>query len=287
MGTRPQLVDTVRQYPDAPIYHYGRYEPRALVTLAKRYHTDSTDVITRLVNVNWYVYGKIYFPVRSNRLKELGRYIGAEWTSPQASGLQSLVWRHYWEQPQETHYRELLITYNREDCQALKALMDVLSQIQHSADLLSEVDFAYQPKRHAIEAHKEVHHQFESILKFAHFGYDKKEISFRPTEVKPAEQQHRVSKRGYQGQRKIRPKPDKTIHVPDGAVCPRCGYQPLIPTNPISKSLIIDITSTKHGLKKTTTEYVGSQGYCAMCTWSYAPPQIRKYGANTLYFSFR
>src|SRR4030095_2584535 len=45
-----QFVDKVQQYPDAPIYHYGSYEPRAIATLAKRYATDAESVIKRLVN---------------------------------------------------------------------------------------------------------------------------------------------------------------------------------------------------------------------------------------------
>jgi RNase_H superfamily len=92
-----QFVEKVAQYPDAPIYHYGSYEPRAISILAKRYETDAENVTKRLVNVNGYIYGKVYFPVRSNGLKDIGNFIGAKWTSPQASGLQSLVWRHHWE----------------------------------------------------------------------------------------------------------------------------------------------------------------------------------------------
>ena len=30
-----QFVDMVTQYPDAPIYHYGSYEPRAIATTRK------------------------------------------------------------------------------------------------------------------------------------------------------------------------------------------------------------------------------------------------------------
>jgi predicted RecB family nuclease len=96
-----QFMDIVTPYPDAPIYHYGSYEPRAIATLAKRYETDAESVTKRLVNVNKHIYGKVYFPVRSNGLKDIGGFIGAQWTSPQASGLQSLVWRHYWEETQD------------------------------------------------------------------------------------------------------------------------------------------------------------------------------------------
>ena len=98
-----QFVDKVTQYPDAPIYHYGSYEPRAIAQLAKRYDTDAESLTKRLVNVNGYIYGKVYFPVRSNGLKDIGHFIGAKWTSPQASGLQSLVWRHHWEKTQDAH----------------------------------------------------------------------------------------------------------------------------------------------------------------------------------------
>jgi predicted RecB family nuclease len=54
-----QFLDKVTLYLDAPIYHYGSYEPRALATLAKRYHIDTKHIIKRLVNVNRYIYGKV------------------------------------------------------------------------------------------------------------------------------------------------------------------------------------------------------------------------------------
>ena len=125
-----QFVEKVAQYPDAPIYHYGSYEPRAISILAKRCDTDAENVTKRLVNVNRYIYGNVYFPVRSNGLKDIGNFIGAQWTSPQASGLQSLVWRYHWEINQDTHYKEILMTYNREDCQILKLLVDELRSIR-------------------------------------------------------------------------------------------------------------------------------------------------------------
>ena len=90
------LVERLEAFPDAPVYHYGSYEKKAFATLAKR-HGRGGGLADRLVNVASSVYGKVYFPVRSNGLKPLGRFLGATWTDPQASGLQSLVWRHRWE----------------------------------------------------------------------------------------------------------------------------------------------------------------------------------------------
>ncbi len=90
------LVNRLETFPDAPIYHYGNYEKKAFATLTKR-HGKGGGLAERLVNVASSVYGKVYFPVRSNGLKQLGRFLGAVWADPQASGLQSLVWRHRWE----------------------------------------------------------------------------------------------------------------------------------------------------------------------------------------------
>ena len=50
------------KYPDAPIYHYGHYERRAIERAAERHGLDCEDLLARLVNVNGIVYGKVYFP---------------------------------------------------------------------------------------------------------------------------------------------------------------------------------------------------------------------------------
>jgi predicted RecB family nuclease len=91
-----KFLETLQNYPDALIYHYGVYERRVIEKAAKRYDLRVEEIVKRLFNVASTIYGIIYFPVRSNRLKELGRFVGATWTSPDASGLQSLVWRYLW-----------------------------------------------------------------------------------------------------------------------------------------------------------------------------------------------
>jgi predicted RecB family nuclease len=282
-----QFLEKAEQYPDAPIYHYGSYEPRAIAKLARRYETDGESLTKRLVNVNSHIYGKAYFPVRSNSLKVIGEFIGATWTSPDASGLQSLVWRHYWDETQNAIYQELLATYNEEDCQALKSLTDELSKIKHSANILSDVDFANQPKRYATEASKLVHTQFEAILKFAHGNYDKKKIHFRQNKKDQGIEQNGKKKigvkKGYQGQRKVRPKATKTVQVPLRRTCPKHKNELLRPTRKMSRRLIIDLVLMKNGIKKTITEYVGIQGYCSHCGRCHIPPGIKKYGQNQLY----
>jgi len=284
-----QFLDMVTQYPDVPIYHYGSYEPRAITTLAKRYDTDAESLTKRLVNVNGYIYGKVYFPVRSNRLKDIGHFIGAQWTSPHASGLQSLVWRHYWEETQDAQYREVLVIYNAEDCRALKLLVDELSKIQLSADTLSGVDYADKRKQPTTEISKEINSKFGTMLRFAHFNYDKKKISFRQDIENTESAQDRKEKKKHAGhmakQRivNIEKKVKRVIKVERGKVCPKCGHKPLRKTERMSHRTIIDLVLTKNGLRKTLIQYEGVQGYCIKCQRFYSPPELRKYRNRELY----
>src|SRR5215470_12131472 len=194
-----QFLDTVTQYHEAPLYHYGSYEPRALETLARRYQSDVASLRKRLVNVNSYIYGKVYFPLYSNRLKEIGAFLGARWTSPDASGLQTLVWRQRWEETGHLQYQTLLITYNEEDCRATKLLMDALTKMQDSVDTVSEAAFADRKRKQPpTEMNQQLHSQFGAILRSAHFGYDEKKIHF-------SQDQHNEKPRKRGGQTGKRP----------------------------------------------------------------------------------
>ena len=66
-----QFIFMINEHPDAPIYHYGNYELKAINVLGKRYGTNVTHIESRLINIVNSIYGKIYFPVYSNRLIEL------------------------------------------------------------------------------------------------------------------------------------------------------------------------------------------------------------------------
>ncbi len=176
------FIEEVNKYPDAPIYHYGRYDLRAINQLKKRYRKDSDTIEKRLINVTSFIYGKIYFPVKSNNLKELGKYLGAAWTDPNASGLQSLVWRYNWDESQNKIYRQLLLNYNKEDCNALYLLVRKILEIIEVADSNDDIDFANKPKKYATTIGSQIHNQLENFLKYSHAGYDKNKINLEVTE---------------------------------------------------------------------------------------------------------
>jgi len=284
-----ELLTIVDQYPTAPIYHYGSYELRTIVKLAKRYAVDANDLSKRLINVNKQIYGKIYFPVYSNQLKNVAGFFGATWTSPHASGLQSVVWRYRWDEVQEDQYKDMLLIYNEEDCRALKLLVDELLKIQHSADTLSELDLADQHKQQTTRVSAQVSSQFKEILKSAHSDYDRKKIHFRQGDKNQGANQSttEIGKIGAKALHdklaNIRRKARKIVQVPQETACHKCGYEPLMQTKAVSKRFIVDIMPTKSGIKKTITEYDGFKSFCPNCKKSFAPLGIRKFSCNQMY----
>ncbi len=272
-----QFIEIVNQYADAPIFHYGNYEVHALSKLAKRYELDIDieSLKKRFINVNTYIYGKVYFPVYSNGLKAIGKFIGASWTSPEASGLQSIVWRCHWEDGQDAKYKELLLTYNREDCQALKLLTEKLSEIKNSADTLSEVDFADQPKRLAAKVGIEIHNQFETILQLAHEDYDKKKISLRRSNTSNENKKKRGGQKGHPAHGKLLPKANKIISLPTVAECPEHKGESLRESKRISECTVVDLIFVKSGIKKTVIKYRGKKSFCHKCNQTYQPPELK------------
>lgn len=270
------LLTMLDEYREAPIYHYGSYEPRAIATLEKRYNSACDRVKQRLVNINAAVYGKVYFPVRSNRLKDIGHFLHAAWTSSEASGLQSLVWRQDWEDTRDETYKDTLLTYNQEDCTALQVVTDELTRLRNVAASEAMVDFAAQAKRQATNIGEQLHHQFETLLKSAHAGYEKMKISLRARRGAERDEPKRSGgQKGHPGYTRIIPKARSVVHLPQRIDCPVCENQHLRPSNtrPAEKT-IIDLVFSKAGCRKTITRYVGAYGSCGNCGHRYLPVAI-------------
>ena len=269
------FFETIQAYPDARIYHYGVYERRVIEKVGKRYDFQVEEVVKRMFNVASTVYGTIYFPVRSNSLKDLGRFIGATWTSPHASGLQSLAWRYLWEETHDPIWKQELLAYNQEDCNALRLLTDRISAIAVEANTMAGVAFADRPRRQAAQVGTQLHAQFDKLIKFAHFDYREKRISLRSDQaasdssapVDPPKKRPPVYRR-------IAPsKANKTVHVRRRLKCPRHN-RPLTRTDQIAEKAIIDLAFTKNGCRKIVIKYVGEKAYCKTCGVTYVPPAI-------------
>jgi predicted RecB family nuclease len=267
------LVDRLAAFPDAPIYHYGSYEKKAFAVLAKR-HGKGGGLSDRLINVASSVYGKVYFPVRANGLKPLGRYLGATWTDPQASGLQTLAWRHRWEKTREERFRQSLLQYNHEDCEAVRLLVDHLERIRRDAATDPDVEFVQRPKRVATETGKTIHGRFEQILRYARVESQGSFIHIRSgkpdMDISPKK---RGARKGHLTYRRITPtRVNRTVEVARREQCPS-GHGPLVPEEmSLAQRTVIDLVFTKNGCRKVITKYEGVRSYCPTCGHDYAPP---------------
>jgi hypothetical protein len=209
------------------------------------------------------IYRKVYFPVRSNSLKDICRFVGA-------SGLQTLVWRHQWEETLHAEYKQRLTTYNHEDCIALSMLTNELTKIASTADAQPSIDFADHPKQLATSVGEQIHSRFEAILKFAHADYEGKKISIQQDETEGGTNSkgHRkhVAHPGY-----TIPRATKVVHVAQRAMCPKCGAVPLKASSVMAERTITDLVFSKNGCRKTVTKYVRPEGYCQKCCRYYSP----------------
>ena len=106
------------------LVHYGSFEKTFLKRMCERHggppeHSAAGKAIASSVNLLSLIYARIYFPAYSNGLKEIARFLGFEWTDPSASGLLSIAWRSQWEKSQNASWRDRLVAYNADDCEAL------------------------------------------------------------------------------------------------------------------------------------------------------------------------
>jgi predicted RecB family nuclease len=282
------LLERLAAFPDSPVYHYGSYEKKAFATLAKR-HGSGGGMSDRLVNVASCVYGKVYFPVLSNGLKSLGRFLGAAWTDPQASGVQSLVWRHGWEMTREEQFRQSLLQYNREDCEAVRLLVDRLDRIRRDAASDPTIEFASRPKRHTTETGKAVHGQFERILNSAELDSQEREIHIRQNvEQEIVEPRKRGARKGHLGYHRIIPsKASQVVCVPSESKCPKGHGDLVINEKNLAKRTVLDLVFTRNGCRKTVMRYEGNKAYCPRCARVYDPPALVQIGNQMFGHAFQ
>lgn len=263
-------------YGSAPIYHYGSYEQKALSQIANRYGVKTDLIEKRLININSLIYGKVYFPSKSNRLKDLGIQVGATWDSPEASGLQSLVWRYQWEKTREDQFKIKLLNYNQEDCQALKLLLEELRNIGEVAMTRNDVEFALKPKQISTEVGNVIHTRLETIIVSAHEEkYLFNRIKIRHTLGSTKDEKPPTKKQEPISARKIPATGGKTIRVPRKRHCSRKKHTVLIATDEVAEHAIIELFFTKSGCKKSIVRYVGKKAYCPTCGARYLPPFIQ------------
>jgi predicted RecB family nuclease len=274
-----QFIEITKQYATAPIFHYGSYEKKVIRELGTRYNCSVDNICNRLFNVNTYIFGRIYFPTRTNGLKDICNYLGFKWTSAVASGLNSIIWRYEYDKTHESEIRDDLLTYNNEDCVNLKRLKDVIHGICHGSER-SDVAAADDQNQLLNATSSRVVKELEVILESAHGVYEQSKLSLKKARNKSSSKR---KQRSHSSRHAIsKSKIDKVVRVPRGRICP-VHKRPLLPTNETAEHIIIDLVCTPKGIKRVITKYYGEKGRCPNCSRRHHPPGLRKLGKHQIY----
>jgi predicted RecB family nuclease len=132
------FLNILSKIKDPVVIHYGSFERRFIKKMSERYgglNSDSktTNTFSTTLDLLSIIYGRVYFPTRSNRLKDIANFLGYQWSEPKSSGIQTIIWRKEWEQSREPHLKEKLILYNQEDCEALIRVANYLKDLSVSS----------------------------------------------------------------------------------------------------------------------------------------------------------
>lgn len=183
------FLEIMEHMPDYALFHYGSYETKFIKQMGAEYGGNAElleKIRSRCFNVLSAIYGRIYFPSYSNDLKSIASFLGFKWSDSQAAGLMSILWRTQWGKYQDAALKQKLITYNNDDCVALRIVAEGLRSI--SADNNNE-HIAYPAKyTDELKAEKPLgifkrnqfyYPELDVINKRAYFDYQRSKVFLR------------------------------------------------------------------------------------------------------------
>lgn len=132
-----RFLSLVCRHPQAPIYHFSRFEAQTCQRLAQSYGIPGyslRQLLARFYDLETLIKGSVYLPVPSYSLKNLAGWLGFRWrpltleAAPTlGNGLQAITWYQQWLTTRDPRYIRALLTYNEDDCRATHHLQQWLS----------------------------------------------------------------------------------------------------------------------------------------------------------------
>lgn len=275
-----QFVEAVCQLADCRILHFGGYETVALKRMRARlpesFHAKIDALLERATNVLSVIYPHIYFPVYSNGLKDIGRFLGFQWAQESATGLQTIVWRKNWNKTKAADIKAQLLQYNQDDCRALKHVVESIDSM-----ISSEVPLPPGHARRSVINTADLRqascgfHRFRKIEfampdldvvnRSAYFDYQRQKIFVRAsTSLK------RVLTKSTP--RRSRLKPNKVFEI-EAKKCVSCGSRKISQLRPVKRT-VIDLRFFRGGVKKWVTDYLSWNYKCVKCRTLFAPEGV-------------
>jgi len=283
-----RFLDIVGRY-DAPrLYCYGNYERIVIARMRRQFRRKKfvDAVLAALTNVVTVIYPHFYFPTYSNGLKEVAGCLGCRWTEPDASGIESVVWRKNWEKTTDASWKARLIQYNLEDCDALRGVCDCLSEApiggaESKPGAMPRVAPVAQLDKLARSAtwSPYAHADFDFVNKRAYFDYQRRHVFVR---TKPARSRRRrkTQRRNWQN-RDLR----ATHRVEITATrCPFCKSKHIVPLDPkrrpkgmqTRRKRAFDLVITPGAIRRKVIEFRAVAYHCARCEQCFTPERYER-----------
>jgi predicted RecB family nuclease len=281
------FLDLLDGKEDFALFHYGAYERKLLKRMRKVVKRKGLvdRALARGVNVLSAIHASVYFPTISNGLKEVGRYLGCTWTEENASGLQSLVWRARWEQAREVEWKEKLITYNAEDCVALKKIVACVQALGEAARRRGDgaaVDqagptVAWADEVTAPSSRREwcrttfAIQDFDHVNRCAYFDYQREKVYLRTS---------KAVRRACRCRRKRRTRAklpvNREIEIKSGT-CPRCkGKRITRYPKEMHAKLAYDLKFTAGSIHRQVIRCVTARHRCEDCHLWFLPKKFKR-----------
>jgi hypothetical protein len=200
--------------------------------------------------------------------------LGFAWSETNPSGLASVEWRHSWEIAKSSRFKDRLLRYNAEDCQALEVLTSAILHLgpSHSGELTGSgpdhavVHAEMLPHKTMWPKFSSAIVEFEQANKAARWDYQRDRIYVRSSKRirKTANMLHRDLRR--------KQKINKLALIPDKPPCPKCGSTGQGPYR-LTKMLLYDLNFGKNSLKKWVVEYRFPLPWCGHCRIRHGLPK--------------
>ena len=116
---------------DFTVFHYSGYERTKIAAFERKYGVAEKKALElfkgRMKDLYPVVKRCAVLPARGYGLKQIAPFVGVKYSSHDAGGSQSIVWfQEYQRDPSRRDILETLLTYNREDCVAIKSVEEWL-----------------------------------------------------------------------------------------------------------------------------------------------------------------
>jgi len=270
--------------PDYVLFHYGSYETKFIKKMGSEYGGNAElleKIRSRSFNVLSSIYGRVYFPTYSNDLKSIASILGFKWSDQKASGVMSIFWRQQWEESNDQSWKEKIVTYNHEDCLALRTVEREVRRIglntaNTTVCLTKNIDEIKPDKHHSIFKKNDFFFpELDKINACAYFDYQQSRVYCRTNiAVKRRLKKIKGHIRSYY-------KANKIISIDRLLNCPYCGARKPRKYGNYSR-IVRDMKLFDGGIRRWVVQYTYKRYSCKAChktffpdTWSIAP---NKYG---------